>query len=72
MKIIAYLSLISFFLIVGFSACDQQKVDTKPKELPDGSVRIVTYDSCEYIVVGGGHSRWGTHKGNCINPIHSK
>lgn len=73
MKIIAYLSLISFFLIVGFSACSQQKVDnTKPKQLSDGSVRVVIYDSCEYIIVGGGHSKWGSHKGNCKNPIHNK
>lgn len=32
---------------------------------------IYSYEGCEYIVVGYGESRWGTHKGNCKNPIHS-
>lgn len=33
---------------------------------------IYSYEGCEYIVVGYGESRWGTHKGNCKNPIHNK
>ncbi len=32
---------------------------------------IYSYEGCEYIVVGYGESKWGTHKGNCKNPIHS-
>ena len=35
-------------------------------------VEVVSYDSCEYIVTGYGHARWGSHKGNCKNPIHYK
>ena len=31
-----------------------------------------TYEGCEYIKVGYGKSIWGSHKGNCINPIHNK
>lgn len=31
-----------------------------------------TYEGCEYIKVGYGQSIWGSHKGNCKNPIHKK
>ena len=29
-------------------------------------------EGCQYIVVSMGASRWGSHKGNCANPIHKK
>jgi len=32
--------------------------------------KIYTLDNCQYIVVGAGNSRWGSHKGDCTNPIH--
>jgi hypothetical protein len=32
--------------------------------------KIYTLDSCQYVVVGIGNSRWGSHKGDCTNPIH--
>ena len=31
-----------------------------------------TYQGCEYIAVGPKNRRWGSHKGNCKNPIHKK
>lgn len=31
---------------------------------------IYTLDGCEYIKVGIGNNCWGSHKGNCKNPIH--
>ena len=31
-----------------------------------------TYEGCEYIKVGFGKSIWGSHKGNCKNPIHKQ
>ena len=31
---------------------------------------VYALDGCEYIVVGVGNNRWGSHKGNCKNPIH--
>ena len=34
--------------------------------------RVYTLGECEYIVVGYGESQWGTHKGDCKNPIHSQ
>lgn len=36
----------------------------------DQNYKIYTLEGCEYIVVGVGRSQWGTHKGNCKNPIH--
>ena len=32
--------------------------------------RVFTLDSCEYVVVGYGDMQWGSHKGDCRNPIH--
>ena len=29
-------------------------------------------EGCQYIVVGVGTGRWGSHKGNCTNTIHKK
>lgn len=34
--------------------------------------QIYTLEGCEYIVAGSGSSRWGSHKGNCKNPIHKQ
>lgn len=63
-------------------SCDQQtKVEQKPKEPLELSkdpntenyylkVTEYTYEGCEYIKVGYGKSIWGSHKGNCQNPIH--
>ena len=58
------------------------QVSTKPKEEPIGlrqksdehykNVTEFTYGGCEYIRVGYGQNAWGSHKGNCINPIHKK
>ena len=38
----------------------------------DRYYRIYTLEGCEYIVVDVGGNKWGTHKGNCKNPIHDK
>lgn len=38
----------------------------------DQNYNVYTLEGCEYIVVGYGNTRWGSHKGNCNNPIHSK
>jgi hypothetical protein len=40
----------------------------------DKYYEVYTLEGCEYIVVspGNSHFTWGTHKGNCKNPIHDK
>ena len=37
----------------------------------DQQYKVYTLEGCEYIVVGYGNTRWGSHKGDCCNPIHS-
>jgi len=43
-------------------------------EQDDRYYEVYTLEGCEYIVVspGNSHFTWGTHKGNCKNPIHDK
>lgn len=45
----------------------RQKSDDRHKNVTE-----FTYGGCEYIRVGYGQNAWGSHKGNCINPIHKK
>ena len=39
-------------------------------EYYDQNYRVYTLEGCEYVVAGSGNLRWGSHKGNCKNPIH--
>lgn len=34
--------------------------------------RVFTLEGCEYIKVDVGNTTWGSHKGNCKNPIHKE
>ena len=38
----------------------------------DRRYEVYTLEGCEYIVAGVGKYQWGSHKGNCKNPIHQK
>jgi hypothetical protein len=38
----------------------------------DRNYEVYTLEGCEYILIGEGNNRWGSHKGNCKNPIHNK
>ena len=48
-----------------------KQLDTST-EYYDRYYEVYTLEGCEYIVVspGNSHFTWGTHKGNCKNPIH--
>ena len=63
-------------VLVGLHSCVFEDKDTK-KHYPvkyldksshnlDKQYEIYILDGCEYIVAG----RWGSHKGDCKNPIH--
>lgn len=41
-------------------------------EYSDRIYRTYTLEGCEYIVVGYNNNQWGSHKGNCKNPIHEE
>jgi hypothetical protein len=62
-------------------SCKEQESETvaePPKELSKTTdnyyQRVVeyTYEGCEYIKVGYSQNVWGSHKGNCKNPIHKQ
>ena len=68
-------------ILISLTSCEEQKSKTSvepPKELSktaDDYYRNVTeftYEGCEYIKVGTGQNAWGSHKGNCKNPIHKQ
>jgi len=67
-------------LILGISSCSHpvsQRGPTNELQLNTSAsysqqYRIYTLEGCEYIVVSYGSERWGSHKGNCKNPIHQK
>ena len=49
----------------------QMELDTN-SQYYDQQYRVYTLEGCEYIVCGQGTTRWGSHKGNCKNPIHNE
>jgi hypothetical protein len=65
-------------LLVVIGCADSSKQTTNPHKMEldetskyyDQNYRVYTLEGCEYIVVGNGTGRWGSHKGNCKNPIH--
>lgn len=42
----------------------------KDSKYYDQNYRIYELNGCEYIVVNYGNQQWGSHKGDCKNPIH--
>ena len=64
-----------------FASCSERRVHKAPEskrlELDstsryyDQQYSVYTLEGCEYIVVGYSQLRWGSHKGNCKNPIHN-
>lgn len=71
------------FLVMFVSSCDEE--DRGPKapqskrleldstsQYYDQTYRVYTLEGCEYVVSGVGSNRWGSHKGNCKNPIHKQ
>lgn len=44
---------------------------TKKNKNSYNSYEEYSLEGCQYIVVGFGTQRWGSHKGNCTNPIHN-
>ena len=73
------LSILQIFIITSvLMSCNPnpEKPKTEIRELNNNSGRydlnykVYTLEGCEYIVIGVDNTRWGSHKGNCTNPIH--
>ncbi len=80
--LIPFLIILSFVIVSFFTGCDDGRhtpkaPQSKRLELDstsryyDQNYKIYTLEGCEYVVVGYGNQRWGSHKGNCKNPIHT-
>lgn len=63
-----------------FTSCEDTRGSKAPEskrleidstsQYSDQNYKVYTLEGCEYVVVGYDRSRWGSHKGNCKNPIH--
>ena len=82
-KSITLIGILSAFLfLINMSSCNENRGPKSPEskrlELDstsryyDQNYKVYLLEGCEYILVGFGRDRWGSHKGNCKNPIHSK
>jgi cbb3-type cytochrome oxidase cytochrome c subunit len=71
-SIVLLVSVVGLVLILRYESQYQKKKDTLPKEQPIelSGYKTYTLNGCEYITVGFGQYRWGSHKGDCKNPIH--
>jgi hypothetical protein len=69
-----YMRTITIALTLMLVGCGQHKEEIKagPPELVPEQYDEYTLEGCQYIVVGFGPQRWGSHKGNCNNSIHRK
>jgi hypothetical protein len=73
MKKLLFLIVLSLLLSCGGQNPQQIEEPIGLRQKSDDlhkNVTEYTYGGCEYIRVGYGQSAWGSHKGNCINPIH--
>jgi hypothetical protein len=57
--------------LVSLTSCEEQKPQKETLSEITG-VTEYTYQGCEYIKIGNADRQWGSHKGNCKNPIHKK
>ena len=72
-SIVVIILLCIMSLMVGCTGREKQKeISVYDVDTLDTEYSIYIIDSCEYIIFYGGSSTWGSHKGNCNNPIHYK
>jgi hypothetical protein len=69
--IVVVSSLWIMTLMVGCTGRGRKKVEVYNVDTLNTNYSIYIIDNCEYIVYYNGNSTWGSHKGNCNNPIHN-
>ena len=70
--IVVIILLCIMTLLVGCTSREKQKeISVYDVDTLDTEYSIYIIDSCEYIIFYGGSSTWGSHKGDCNNPIHA-
>jgi hypothetical protein len=71
--IVFIISMMIMTMMVGCASRTKDK-EVKVYNIDTLNTDYVIYviDSCEYIVFYSGSSSWGSHKGNCDNPIHNR
>lgn len=59
-------------VLISLNSCNPSPEDklNKPNVIEVTNYGIYTLDGCEYVKFGHGNFSWGSHKGNCSNPIH--
>lgn len=43
-----------------------------PTQLGNANIYIIRFRGCQYMYVSSGDASWGSHMGNCDNPIHGR
>lgn len=64
---------ILLMILFATSSCDTETtmpLNKTSEKIAGSSIYEATYDGCQYIIEAAGSSTWGSHKGNCNNPIH--
>ena len=63
---------INLAVLMSLNSCNPSPEDklNKPNVIEVTNYDIYTLDGCEYVKFGHGNFSWGSHKGNCANPIH--
>jgi hypothetical protein len=81
---ITIFAIVASFWLIGIFAvsCDENRGPKAPESkilkldstsrYQDQNYKVYILEGCEYIKVGFGRDAWGSHKGNCKNPIHQK
>jgi hypothetical protein len=67
-------TFITAVILISLNSCNpsSEKKLNKPNVIEVTNYGIYTLDGCEYVKFGHGNFSWGSHKGNCSNPIHKE
>lgn len=74
--------LFGSLMLLLMTSCDDNKDQKAPQSkrmeldstsrYSDQNYKVYTLEGCEYVSIGYGKERWGSHKGNCKNKIHKE